>query len=66
MGEVVQLPRRRVVRKRVRSGVKFDANRLLLKHEQAKKFVADLATSPLMQDVQRTLPVYVAAGEACS
>ncbi len=41
MGEVVQLPRRRVVRK-PRSGVKIDASRVLREHEQTKKFVADL------------------------
>ena len=64
MGEVIELlPRRRAVRKQVRSGVKFDANRLLREHEQTKKFVTELATSPLCAQVHRSLPVYVAAGE---
>ena len=51
------------MRKQVRSGVEIDAAALLREHEQAKKFVSDLATSPLMQNVQRSLPAYVAAGE---
>ena len=63
MGEVIQPPRRRVAPQRARSGVKFDASRLLREHEQVKKFVSDLAGSPFVEDVRRSLPTYVAAGE---
>jgi hypothetical protein len=45
MGEVIELPRLRAVRKQVRSGVKIDAGRLLREYAQTKKFVSDLATS---------------------
>ena len=36
MGQVIELPRRRVVRKRARSGVKFDASRLLREYERRR------------------------------
>jgi hypothetical protein len=66
MGEITQLPRRRVAPKQVKSGVKFDASRLLREHEQVKKLITELATSPLCAQVHRQLPAYTAAAErAC-
>ena len=61
MGEVIELlPRRRAVRKQVRSGVKFDANRLLREHdanEEVRHRARDLAAvcsgAPLATGLRR-------------
>jgi hypothetical protein len=67
MGDVVNLPTRRRVPKPAvnppRPAARIDAAVVLREYEQTKKFVTELATSPLMQDVQRTLPTDFAAGE---
>ena len=44
-------------------GEVVDASAILREHEQVKKFITELATSPLMQNVPRTLRAYVAAAE---
>ncbi len=45
---------------------RIDTAAMLREHEQVKKFVTELATSPLCAQVQRTLPGYVTAGDrAC-
>ena len=56
MGKVVQLRPRHGVRRRVRTGVKFDAAAMLHEHEMAGRNLAALATSPLCALAHRDLP----------